>query len=72
MINGILSFFLPQMPAQGCVTVMDAARWSRAVGIVCASLDGAGRAVTSSWKPSAMTVKIMTAVKNSIGDGLCG
>lgn len=60
------------MHVLGCVTVMDAVRWSRAVGIVCASRDGVVRAVTLSWKPSAMTVKIMTAVKNPIGDELCG
>lgn len=60
------------MHVRGCVTVMDAVRWSRAVGIVCASQDGAGQAVMSSWKPSAMTVKIMTAVKNPIEDELYG
>lgn len=60
------------MHVLGCVTVMDAVRWSRAAGIVCASQDGVVRAVTLSWKPSAMTVKIMTAVKTPIGDELCG
>lgn len=62
-VSIVCNLTLSQTLVQGYVTEMDAVRWSRAVGIVCARRDGADQAVTSSWKPSAMTVKIMTTVR---------